>query len=172
MERWVSRVHAFALVLACMVLVPACHIEIDDQRAHRVNDDAQAEQAVLRTVRSYYDALSSLDSTAFLAHFWPGADVTTRWQPPGTDSVRIQILPVEDFVRRWPEGPGSRAVFEERMLEAEVRLRGDLAQAWVHYAARFGDSSDVQEWRGIDAFTLIRHVGTWRIVELAFVPDP
>ena len=160
-----------AVILLCLGTAPACRIEIDDQSANRVNDDTVSQQAVRRTLRSYYDALSALDSTAFVAHFWSGADITTRWQAPGTDSPSVMIQPVFDFVRAWPQGPGSREIFEERMLEADVKVRGDLAQAWVHYAARFGDSADVQEWRGIDAVTLIRHDGTWRIVELAFVPD-
>jgi hypothetical protein len=41
----------------------------------------------------------------------------------------------------------------------------------VRYQARFGDPDDVMEWRGVDAFTLMRRGGEWRIVELAFVPD-
>lgn len=131
-----------------------------------------AEEAVRRTLRSYYDALSTLDSARFVAHFWPGADVTTAWQAPGADSVAVQVLPVLDFVRQWPQGPGSQPIFEERMEEAEVLLRGNLAVAWVRYSARFGDSTNVRTWRGIDAITLMRAGDSWRIVELAFATEP
>jgi hypothetical protein len=38
--------------------------------------------------------------------------------------------------------------------------------------ARFGDSTDVATWRGIDAFTLMKHDGRWRIVSLAYTDAP
>jgi hypothetical protein len=38
----------------------------------------------------------------------------------------------------------------------------------VVYRARFGDSEAIAEWQGIDAISLLRHGGRWRIVSLAF----
>jgi hypothetical protein len=55
------------------------------------------------------------------------------------------------------------------MVSSEIMLRGNLAQAWVSYRARFGDPGDVTEWEGIDAFTLIRHEGQWKISSLAYL---
>ena len=163
MERWLT---------VALLATTACTIQLDDRSAGQVNDDSVAEQNVRATIERYYEAFSRLDSAAFLAHFWPGADVTTAWQAPGSDSVSVTIMPVEQFVALWAEGPGSRPIFDERMEQATIRLRGDLAQAWVRYTARFGDSTAVEEWSGIDAFTLMR-VGTeWRIVELAFAAEP
>jgi hypothetical protein len=163
MERWLT---------VALLATTACTIQLDDRSAGQVNDDSVAEQAVRAALERYYGAFSRLDSAAFLAHFWPGADVTTAWRAPGADSVAVTIMPVEEFMRQWAAGPGSRPIFEERMVQASIRLRGDLAQAWVRYTARFGDSTHVDEWSGIDAFTLMR-VGTeWRIVELAFAAEP
>jgi hypothetical protein len=76
---------------------------------------------------------------------------------------------VPDFVAQGPRGPGSRAIFEERMLEGRITSTGDLAQAWVRYRATFGDPGQVSEWEGTDAFTLLRHGGRWRIASLAFL---
>ncbi|MBW3554544.1 MAG: nuclear transport factor 2 family protein [Gemmatimonadetes bacterium] len=56
------------------------------------------------------------------------------------------------------------------MVEVAVTIEGPLAQAWARYEARFGDPGDVAEWSGIDAFTLMKHDGRWRIVSLAYAP--
>lgn len=165
MER---RLSALVLVAA---LSGACRVEIDDRAASQVNAASVGQEAVRRTLERYYEALSDLDSARFLGHFWPGADVSTIWQRPGADTAAVVVQPVAAFVRQWPEGPGSRSIFEERMEQAAITVAGDLAVAWVHYAARFGDPGAIDEWRGIDAFTLLRRGGEWRIVELAFVPD-
>ena len=39
---------------------------------------------------------------------------------------------------------------------------------WARYTARFGDATDVREWQGIDALTLMKHEGRWRMVARAF----
>ena len=73
--------------------------------------------------------------------------------------------------RAAPQGPGSREIFEERMLAAEVHARGDLATVFARYHARFGDPGAIAEWEGIDSFSLMRHEGEWRIVALSFVSE-
>ena len=146
----------------------SCEIRIDDRSTTEANLEAAAREAILDELRAYYRDLSTLDSAAFAAHFWPGADVTTAWQPPGEPLVRVVVTPVEQFIMQWPQGPGSKPIFEEWMQSADVRLQNDLAQVWARYGARFGDSTAVQEWEGIDAFTLMRVGGRWKIVELAF----
>jgi hypothetical protein len=127
--------------------------------------------AVLEELEGYYRDFSARDWVAFADHFWPEADITTIWQPPGEDSLRVVVTTIPDFVARAPQGPGSRQIFEERMVEARVVTFGPLAQAWVRYHARFGDPGAVAEWGGMDAFTLLRYGGRWRIVELAFAGD-
>lgn len=123
---------------------------------------------VERFLRSYYDAFSDRDWDRFLEHFQPGAVIATRWRQPGRTEAELIQMTVEEFVAAAPEGPGSREIFEERMESVEVRGQGHLAQAWATYRARFGDPGDVAAWRGIDAFTLLRHEDRWRIVALAF----
>lgn len=132
-------------------------------------DSARVE--VVAELERYYADLSARDWDAFADRFWPGATITTVWQPPGEEAERVVVTSVPEFVERAPEGPGSREIFEERMEDVRVRVRGDLAQAWARYAARFGDPGDVAEWEGTDAFTLMQHDGRWRIVSLAFASD-
>ena len=74
-----------------------------------------------------------------------------------------------DFVEQAPLGPGSREIFEERMLSARITTSGGLAQAWVDYDAHFGEPGELHEWAGVDAFTLLHHEGRWRIVSIAYV---
>lgn len=136
----------------------------------QVEDTAHAQ--VLAELEAYYRDFSARDWDAFASHFWPDATLSAVWQPPGEDGPRVVITALADFVDQAPSGPGSREIFEERMLDAEVRVQGDLAHAWATFAARFGDPGEVAEWQGIDAFTLMRHDGRWRIVALAYTDLP
>ena len=153
-----------------MAVLGACSIQEHQPPGERPTAGADTT-AVLAELQQYYRDFSARDWDAFSGHFWPGADITTAWQTPGDSAARVAITPVPEFVARAPEGPDSRAIFEESMLGAEIRVNGDLAQAWVRYRARFGDAGDVMEWEGTDAFLLMRLDGVWKIVELAFSPD-
>ena len=135
-----------------------------------VADSVRAD--VLAFLESYYAAFSDRDWDRFAAHFWPGATITTVWQAPGEPAPRVTVTTVPEFVRQAPEGPGSREIFEERMLAADLTVRGTLAQVFTRYQARFGDPGAVAEWDGIDAFSLLVHDGQWRIVSLSFASEP
>jgi len=124
---------------------------------------------ILNEMRTYYRDFSARNWPAYAGHFWPGADLTTIWQPPGEDSARVVATSVPDFVAQAPRGPGSRSIFEERMLDVRITMGDDLAQAWARYRATFGEPGQVSEWEGIDALTFVRHGGQWRIVGLAFL---
>jgi hypothetical protein len=162
-------------VVAAVTAVTGCRLGTHEPRrgaaATSVLAAAADSAAVVAELAAYYRALSARDWDAFADHFWPGAALSTVWQPPGEDSARVVITSIPDFVRQAPQGPGSRAIFEERMIDAQVVTFRDLAQAWVRYRARFGDPGEVSEWEGMDAFTLVRHGGRWRIVGLAFLGD-
>lgn len=124
---------------------------------------------VLAELKSYYNDFSDRNWGAFRDHFWPGATITTYWQPVGLPSRTVVTVGIAEFVAKAPEGPGSKPIFEERLQSAEVQAEGNLAQAWAKYSAKFGDSTTVVEWQGIDAITLMRHEGRWRIVSIAYV---
>jgi len=151
-----------------MLLAAACTLE---RRVPPPPAGTVARAAVLAELRSYYTDLSTRDWPAFASHFWPGATITTAWQPPGEPFVRVDAQTVPEFIERAPEGPDSRAVFSEELVSADIRVAGNLAQAWVRYRARFGDPGDVEEWEGTDAFSLLQVDGRWKIIALAFAPD-
>lgn len=129
------------------------------------------EHAVAQALQRWYTALSSGDWPALADHFWEHAIFAAVWAPPGEDGKRVVVETVPDFIAQAPEGPGSRAIFEEWILGGEVRVHGDVAQAWVLFGARFGDPGDLREWSGIDAFTLLRQGGEWRIITLSWAAD-
>lgn len=149
---------------------------LDDETAaagagEPASDTALAEREIRAELMSYYADMSARNWDAYADHFWPGATLTSVWQPPGEPAARVVATTVPEFVAQAPEGPGSRQIFQERMLGAEIRVHGDLAHVWAHYEARFGDPGDVSDWRGIDAFTFMKHDGRWRITALAYTTE-
>ncbi len=147
-------------------------VPIDGSDQNEGDAESLTSQPELRRVLdSYYLAFSDRDWPRFEDHFWPGATMTTIWTPPGETGPRVVASTIPEFVAQAPDGPGSREIFEESLIAAEITIEGDLAQAWVRYRARFGDPGAIAEWEGIDAFTLLNHDGEWRISSLSYVPE-
>ncbi len=126
---------------------------------------------VLALVQQYYADLNARNWPRYESYFWPGATVSMVWPPPGEDESRVLVMPVAEFVRQAPQGAGRKTIFEEHMTSSEVRATSELAIVWAHYDAQYSDSTPAQHWSGIDAFTLVRLDGHWRIASLAWVSD-
>ncbi|MBT8401522.1 MAG: nuclear transport factor 2 family protein [Rhodothermia bacterium] len=122
-------------------------------------------------VADYYDAMSNRDWPAYREFFWPGATLTTAWQPPDETSSRVIPTTIEAFIEQTDLGPDSAPVFEERLLEQEATIRGPIAVVFATYEARFGDDDSVITWRGTDAFTWLNHQDEWRIASLVYATD-
>ena len=132
-------------------------------------DGAEPDRVqILGEIGQYYQDFSSRDWEAFASHFWEGATITTRFDPDGGEAVRVVVTGVPEFVAKAPEGPGSKPIFEEVMTSSKILLYGNLAVAWAGYDAKFGEEGDLFEWSGVDAFTLMKHEGRWKITSLAF----
>jgi hypothetical protein len=129
---------------------------------------ADLESEIRAELDRYYADLSARQWDRFADHFWPGATLTTVWRPPGAAAPLVDAQTVPGFVAKAPSGPGSKPIFEERLTSVELRITRNLAQAWARYEARFGDSTDVATWRGIDGITLMKHAGRWRISSIAY----
>jgi hypothetical protein len=163
-----------ARALATAVLVAACTIQSRPPtrepagNASEAVDAARTEAEVRAVLLRYYADLTARDWPAVREHFWPAGAYATVWQPPGQPRALVEIVPVDTFIARAPQGPDSKPIFEERLTDVVVRSYGNLAQAWATYTARFGEPGNVATWEGIDAFTLLRHDGTWRIVSLSY----
>ena len=160
----------FALLLFLTVLAVSCYQTEPGTTDTASNTGApdSLKTVLLERVNDYYTVMSDRDWDAYAAHFWPGAHLTTVWQPPGTDSMQVVMTTIEDFIAQADQGPGSQPIFEEKMLEAEVKTYNNLATVWATYAAKFGTEDSLMEWEGIDAFTYMKHAGEWRIASLAY----
>lgn len=159
------------LTAALFLILAAPRVAVAQEEGWPAPTPEQLRVEVLHELRGYYADFSRRDWPAFRNRFWPGATLTTVWAPAGEKEPRVVVTAIEEFIEQAPYGPGSKPIFEERMLDAEIRASGNLAQAWARYAARFGDPGDVAEWRGVDAFTLMKHDGRWRIVSLSYVNE-
>ena len=140
------------------------------RRAEPPGDNPDEEQ-VRAQVTGYYRELSARDWPAYQARFWPAATLTTVWQPTGEPQPRVLVTSIESFLAHTDQGPDSKPIFEERLLGQDVRVTGNLAQVWARYEVRFGDSAKLAVWRGIDAFTWMKHDGSWRIAGLAYTDE-
>lgn len=125
-------------------------------------------QVLLSKVNRYYTDMSARKWKAYADHFWPGAHLTTVWQPPGADSLQVVMTTIEEFIQQADQGPGSQPIFEEKLLDAEINMYNNLAAVWANYAAKFGTEDSLMEWQGIDAFTYMKHEGEWRITSLSY----
>lgn len=164
---------ALRRLVALLLALPLCACAGPPRAPRAVpgSERTPEHNAVMAAIEAYYRDFSARDWEAFAAHFWPGATLATIWQAAGQDRPGVNAVTVAEFVERAPAGPGSRPIFEERPLGAEVRVHGFLAQAWVRYEAKFGSEEELLTWRGIDAFNLLRHDGAWRIVSIAFAAE-
>ncbi len=167
-----SRWAAASLVLALLgaASLAGCAAPLP-QREVPSSEATPIHNAVMERVRAYYGDLSARDWERLAGHFWPRAQLSTIWQAAGQERPEVNSVSIEEFIERAPEGPGSQPIFEERLVQAEVRVFGPLAQVWALYDARFGSTDDLREWRGMDAITLLHHDGGWRIISIAYAAE-
>jgi len=162
------RTSVFVQLTLIVVNLGSAVAQAPNSQAGSRTDSLRAE--VVAALEEYYDALSDRDWDRFRRTFWGGGIITALWGGPqgGEPSARTQS--VADFIAAAPSGPGSREIFEEQMITAEVDVRGAIANVFVRYRARFGDPGDLSAWEGVDSFVLMKARGEWRIVALTFVP--
>src|SRR5688572_8088876 len=79
----------------------------------RASDPSRME--IMEELEAYCADFSARRWCAFATHFWPGATITTVWQPPGEPRARVVSSTIAQFIEKAPQGPDSKAIFEERM---------------------------------------------------------
>lgn len=137
-----------------------------------INDEHSKETGVIRDfIENYYTIMSNRDWSSFRTLFWDNGTITTIWQKPEEDSIAVHIVTIDEFIVQTPQGPDSQPVFEEKLLSANIEVKGNLALVWARFNAIFGTEQDLSEWQGTDVFTMMKHEGTWKIVSLAFEAD-
>jgi hypothetical protein len=96
------------------------------------------------------------------------ATLTTVWQTDSSSNPDIFTSTIDEFLDQTKDGPDSQPVFEEKMVESEIVVKQNLANAWVKYDAKFGSEDNLMTWSGYDLFSLIKHEGEWKIASIVY----
>ena len=128
---------------------------------------ARERGLILAEVTAYYRDLTARDWDAFARHFWRGAVVTMIWAPDDGSERRVDFISVPDFIAQMDLGEDSTLICEQMMGSVEMHFDGTVAQVWSRHRVRFGEPGNVHEWTDVDAFTLMKHVGLWKISSMA-----
>ena len=116
-----------------------------------------ARDSVVSVLQRVLDAMRARDTTSLRQSFDSTARLTSvpdsasRPTRPSTVSAFLS-----DIAGTTPE-----QAFDERIFDPEVRIEGPVAQLWTYYTFRQGTKFS---HCGIDAVTLMRGAGGWRIV--------
>lgn len=119
------------------------------------------EAAVMAAVEAMFDAMRTGDSAAMRAVLHPtatGVSVSVREGVPTL--TREESL--DGFVQAV--GTPHEEVWDERIWDAEVRIDGNLATAWMKYAFYLGAEFS---HCGVDAFQLFKDEDGWKVFHIA-----
>jgi hypothetical protein len=120
-----------SLILVVSIIATGCMLK------DPATPDASAIEGKLKT---YYNDMSDRNWTAYQSHFWPGATITTVWTGPQNFVPAVDITSIEDFIKETPNGPDSQPIFEETMENSQITFKANIAEAWVNYNAKFGET--------------------------------
>ena len=130
-----------------------------------------SQQEVLEAVRAAYADLSARKWTELASRFADGATVSMVQKPRDEAAPRIVVTPIPEFLARLQKMTEGKSVYEEKMSSGEALVQGGVAHVWSRFEAKVGDATKVHAWTGVDAWTMLRHGGAWKIVSLAVTED-
>lgn len=146
----------------------ACALTVACSRRPESGVDSGEHAAIQAVLEEYYGAFDARDWDAYGAVFWPGAVVTTVWRVPGEREDRVVATTVEEFMTQVGGRNTGNVPFEQQMIASETEVFHNLAQAWVRTRVSFGAEAGPAEWVGVDAITLLKHGGEWKIAAVGF----
>lgn len=129
-------------------------------------EDIRSSVEVEEILKDYYKTMSNRDWKQYKTLFVERATLTTIWPDESDSTPRILTNTIDDFISKTKDGPYSQPIFEEKMLNAKVSVRQNLAQGWVDYSVKFGSKENLNEWYGNDLISLIKFDGEWKIVSM------
>jgi hypothetical protein len=121
---------------------------------------ASERDAVLATVQKVFDAMRTRD-TALLRSAFDSSARLVGVSRGGTPAVTL-MTPARFGAAIV--GAKAGAVWNEKLLDPEVRIDGDVAQVWSYYTFHLNDAFS---HCGVDAFMLLKVGGEWKITQLA-----
>lgn len=121
---------------------------------------ADAEEAAIRAqVDRIFAAMKAGDAAALEAVVYPDGVLTVV----GPDGVRR--VPFRDWMSRVAGRPG----VEERIWDAKILRRGDMAVVWAPFDLKIdGKLSHC----GFDSIDLVKAQGTWKVAAFMYTHEP
>jgi cyanophycinase len=118
-------------------------------------------QAVIAAMQRLFDAMRAQDTAAIRALAHPELRIFVPGDQNGTPSLRVSTI--RQFMDQIA---ASQVRLDERAVDPDVRIDGNLASLWTYYD--FYRGQDFSHC-GVDAFHFARtEAGTWQIVGLAY----
>lgn len=142
-----------AIIIACFPLLLAA------QPAVRSTND---RDAVAASIQKLFAAMQTGDSAMARSTFADRATLVTVFRDKTGNTVLRQEDSTDGFMKAV--GTPHKETWYEEIWNLDIRIDGDLAQAWCDYA--FYIDHDFSHC-GVDAFHLVRQEGTWKIFHLA-----
>ncbi|MEM9840681.1 MAG: hypothetical protein AAF830_16210 [Pseudomonadota bacterium] len=123
------------------------------------------EEAVLKVVDQFFEGYYAKDLDLMRSTLTE--DAAGRSARPGPDGkMRVSPdAPVAELLQRMESYPDIVEVY----WDAEVKIDGALAQFWAPYVLEVGGK---RIHCGIDAFTLVKQEGAWKLHSLDYTADP
>lgn len=154
-----------SLFILLVIFISSCSESSNSIEQQWVADD---KEVITDRIQTYYNDLSDRNWEAFDDHFWDKSIMATVWQATPETDPQLYTETTVEFIKQAHMGPGSKPIFEEKMTDMKVMQHGNLAIVWANYDARFGNENNIDTWSGIDAFSMLRHKGEWKIISLSY----
>jgi hypothetical protein len=146
-----------------MLLGVAAALNVAPVKAQQSGED---DRGVRETIQRLFDGMREADSAKTRSALADGARFA------GTDTSGVKFTAVDGWVRSIAN---SRKRWNEVVYDVQVRVDGEVAQAWAPYT--FYLDNKISHC-GVDSFELVRTRAGWKITQLADTrrnsgcPDP
>lgn len=118
---------------------------------------AQEEKDIEAVIASLFEGMKNKDATLLENAFHPKAIMHTVVK--GEEASTLQGNSVADFINRIATTPVN-TVLDERILDYQIKIDGDMASAWTPYQFYVNESLS---HCGVNSFQLIRANEGWKI---------
>jgi hypothetical protein len=118
---------------------------------------AQGEKEVEKVIASLFEGMKTKNLELLQAAFHPEASMQTVIA--GEEGAKLGSNSVQDFVNRIANTPTTTQL-DERILEYQIKIDGDMAAAWTPYRFYVNDNFS---HCGVNSFQLIKTAQGWKI---------
>lgn len=119
------------------------------------------DPSVESEIRQMYADLSARKWKDFEDHFAPDAVVI----------LGGRAIPIGEFNAKNQKALETATDFAETCESLEIRVHKDTAHAWSRFRGTVTRNGETRTWSGVDAYTLVRVDGRWKIAAIAVSSD-